>query len=238
MLKVKSAWTELVFSFLQGVLPNFFFFFFNREELFFGLIFQFLGKCGYLPSPWAPHHYCRSFCVFPIRLHLKLLIPPPHSVKTPTPGDPGCGNSADSRRHIPLTLLILVASFSHSSCRESRKFSFKPPLPPPRPPLGAESWGAGRLRAPPLRPPPLSPEGFNLHTCWPPRREPPTLPPGGSRAESASRAPAPATSPARAPSSGRSPTAPVHPLRAARAAPSAVPPPSAAVPTPSPRASW
>lgn len=102
---------RLVFSFLQGALPDFFFF--NREELFFCLIFQFLGKCWYLPSPPAPHNYGWLFCVFSIRPHHRLLItpppPPPASLsKPPTLGDPGFGNSADSRRHIPLFLSRLL----------------------------------------------------------------------------------------------------------------------------------
>lgn len=74
-------------------------------------------------------------------------MPPPHSVRTPTPGDPGFGNAADSRRHVPLPLLLLVARFPHSSC--SRKFSFNPPPPPlASPPTWSRELGSWEAPSP------------------------------------------------------------------------------------------
>lgn len=183
------------------------------------------------------------FCVFPIRPHHTLLIPPPHSVKTPTPGDPGFGNSTDSRRHIPLSLAhasFFSRKISHSSCSESRKFSFNSPLLSFSPPTWCRELRSWKVQSKPglsclpsLRKALICTLACHCAASPQARRRGG----GGSRAELASRAPVPApaptASPARALSPGRSLAAPSRPQRAARAAPSAVPPPSAAVPTPS-----
>lgn len=108
------------------------FFFLIEESYFFGLIFQFLGKCWYIPSPPAPHNYCWLFCVFPIRLHHRLLIRPARLtlskpqlwatlglVTPPTP---------DDTSHSPSHASYFSRKIPHSSCSESRKFSLNSPL--------------------------------------------------------------------------------------------------------------
>lgn len=231
MLKVKSAWTDSYFLFCKASCQTFFF---MRKSYFFGLIFQFLGKCGYLPSPPAPHNYCWFFCVFPSRSLRRLLIPPASRCQNPNSGRPWVWKLRrlpTTHPTLSLTPLTLVTRTPTPFSVKAGNFHLTPPSLT-RPPVGAESWKVQSTAG--SRPPPLSPEGFNLHTCLLLLRESPTLPPGGSRVELVSQASAsaPAASPARAPSPGQSPAALVRPHRAARAAPSAVPPPSVAVPTP------